>query len=75
MTPEITQQNVRIFIPYKVARICAHICRREHISAEQAVAQFYRTRTARLLGEEDSKLWQRGWVALYEMYEEERRGS
>ena len=75
MIPPITQANVRLFIPYKVSKICAYICQREHVSAQQAVSQFYRTRTARLLGEENSKLWQLGWVALYEMYEEERHGN
>ena len=75
MIPEITQKNVRIFIPYKVAKICKYICYKEHIGAEAAVRQFYATRTAQLLGEEDTKLWQLGWVALYEMYEEERNGK
>lgn len=74
MIPPITQDNVRLFIPYKVSKICDYICRREHVSPQQAIMQFYRTRTARLLGEESSKLWQLGWVALYEMYEEERNG-
>lgn len=75
MIPQITQANVRLFIPYKVSKICNYICLREHISPQAAVSKFYRTRTARLLGEESSKLWQLGWVALYEMYEEEQHGN
>ena len=75
MIPEITQQNVRLFIPYKVAKICAAICKNEHISAPEAVLKFYRTRLARELGEENTKLWHLGWVALYELYEEELHGN
>ena len=75
MIPEITQKNVRLFIPYKVSKICNYICINEHISAQQAVAQFYKSKTAQLLGEEKTKLWQLGWVALYEMYEDEKHGK
>ena len=75
MIPQITQENVRLFIPYKVSKICNYICENEHISARQAISRFYKTRTAKLLGEESSKLWQLGWVALYEMYEEEKNGN
>ncbi len=75
MIPEITQKNVHIFIPYKVSKICDYICRNEHLSPVQAVAKFYRTNTARLLGQEDSKLWNLGWVALYEMYAEEQNAK
>ena len=75
MIPEITQKNVRLFIPYKVSKICDYICNNEHISAQQAVTQFYRSKTARLLSEESSKLWQLGWVALYQMYMEEKHGN
>ncbi|MDE5613278.1 MAG: hypothetical protein K2I74_01340 [Treponemataceae bacterium] len=75
MIPHVTQQNVRLFIPHKVAKICTAICRSDHISAAQAVARFYRTRLARQLGDERSKLWQLGWVALYELYKEEQHGA
>lgn len=75
MIPEITQKNVHIFIPYKVSKICDYICRKEHLLPVQAVAKFYKTKTARLLGQEESKLWNLGWVALYEMYAEEQNGN
>ena len=75
MIPEITQKNVHLFIPYKVSKICDSICKKEHVSPEEAVSKFYKTRTARLLGQENSKLWNLGWVALYEMYKEEQHGN
>ena len=75
MIPEITQKNVHLFIPYKVSKICALICQNEHVSPQQAIMKFYKTRTARLLGQEDTKLWHLGWVALYELYQEEQNGN
>lgn len=75
MIPEITQNNVRLFIPYKVSKICNYICENEKISPQQAIKKFYKTQTAHLLGKEDSKLWQLGWVCLYQMYQEEQDGK
>lgn len=72
MIPEITQKNVHMFIPYKVSKICAEICKDENISAKNAVQKFYKTKLSRRLGQEDSKLWHCGWVTLYEMYLEEQ---
>lgn len=71
MIPEITQNNVRLFIPYKVAKICNEICQQEHLTATEAVLKFYKSKLSRLLGQEETKLWQLGWVALYDMYKEE----
>lgn len=75
MIPQITQKNVHLFIPYKVSKICEYICQKENISAQEAVVKFYKTKTARLLAEEKSKLWHFGWVSLYEMYKEEQNGK
>ena len=75
MIPEITQKNVHLFIPYKVSKICSAICQKERVSAPQAIVRFYKSKVARLLGEEKTKLWHLGWVALYEMYEEEQNGN
>ncbi len=74
MIPEITQENVRIFIPYKVAKICKEICRQEHLTVEEAILKFYKSKIGSLLGKEDTKLWHLGWVALYDMYKEEVYG-
>lgn len=71
MIPEITQENVRLFIPYKVAKICDELCRQDHLTASEAILKFYKSNLSRLLGQEDTKLWQLGWVALFDMYKEE----
>lgn len=75
MIPEITQKNVHLFIPYTISKIFAFICQNEHVSPQQAIIKFYITRTIRLLGQEDTKLWHLGWIALYEMYQEEQNGN
>ncbi len=75
MIPEITQENVRLFIPYKVAKICNEICLQEQLTTTEAVLKFYKTNLSRLLGDEQTKLWHLGWVALYDMYREEVYGN
>lgn len=75
MIPEITQKNVRIFIPYKVSKICKEICQQEHLTATEAILKFYKSKLGGLLGKEDTKLWHLGWVALYDMYKEEFYGN
>ncbi len=74
MIPEITQKNVHLFIPYKVSKICTAICQNENICAKEAVLRFYKSKIARQLGIEETKLWHLGWVSLYEMYKEEQNG-
>ena len=71
MIPEITQENVRLFIPHKVAKICNEICHQEHVTPSEAILKFYKSKLSHLLGQEDTKLWQLGWVVLYDMYKEE----
>ncbi len=74
MMPEITQENVRIFIPYKVSKVCAQICKDENISVVKAIAKFYRSRVALLLQQEETKLWHDGWTSIYSMYKQELLG-
>ena len=75
MIPAITQENVRIFIPYKVSKIFNEICLQKHLTATEAVLKFYKTKLSRLLSEENTKRWHLGWVALYDMYKEEVYGN
>lgn len=72
MIPEVTQENVHILIPYKVSKICSQIASERQIPLTRAIADFYKSNTARLLEDEGSKLWQEGWVGLYDLYMEEK---
>lgn len=68
MIPEITQENVRIFIPLKVSKVCNQLCKDENLTVLQAISKFYKSKTARILSEEKTKLWQQGWVGVYSLY-------
>ena len=57
MPAEITQDNVRLLIPGKAARMATLIAARRHISPKAALLAFYRSRTYRELERESSKYW------------------
>ena len=57
MPAEITQENVRLLIPGKAARMATLIAARRHITPEAALLAFYHSKTYRLLERESSKYW------------------
>ena len=72
MIPEITQKNVHIFFPYKISKIAVQIAKTDNIPITQAVEKFYASKTAAVLADESTKLWQLGWVGLYDEYKAEK---
>lgn len=67
MQLEVTQQNLHLFIPGKVANVAAIIADQEHCSMLEAMRRFYASPVYRQLEQEDTKLWHLGAVALWEM--------
>ena len=57
MPAEITQNNVRLLIPGKAARIATLIAAHRHITPKEALLAFYRSQTYRDLERESSKYW------------------
>ena len=57
MPAEITQNNVRLLIPGKAARMAMLIAARRHLSPKAALLAFYRSQTYRELERESSKYW------------------
>ena len=57
MPAEITQENVRLLIPGKAAKIATLIAARRHITPKAALLAFYRSKTYRELERESSKYW------------------
>ena len=57
MPAEITQENVRLLIPGKAARMATLIAARRHITPKAALLAFYRSKTYRELERESSKYW------------------
>ena len=67
--PPVTQNNVHLFIPNKVAKVCAELNRSQNLSLNDSILKFYNSPTYETLSREPSKLWQEGWVYLYQMME------
>lgn len=63
--PAITQNNVHIFIPRKVAYITKRLNQEKHTNVKDSVLLFYNSRTYRQLEQESTKLWQDNVKQLY----------
>ena len=57
MSAEITQENVRLLIPGKAARMATLIATHRHITPKAALLAFYHSKTYRELERESSKYW------------------
>ena len=57
MPAEITQNNVRLLIPGKAARMATLIAAKRHISPQSALLAFYHSKTYCELERESSKYW------------------
>ena len=64
---EVTQQNLHLFLPGKVANVASIIADNDHCSMLDAMQRFYASEVYQGLEKEDTKLWHLGAVALYEM--------
>lgn len=67
MQLEVTQQNLYLFLPAKVANVAAIIAEHDHCTILEAMQRFYASPVYKELEQEDSKLWHLGAVALWEM--------
>ncbi|MBQ3655282.1 MAG: hypothetical protein II956_00345 [Bacteroidales bacterium] len=65
--PEVTQQNVHLFIPYKVSKMCGEMVKHENLTLSQAIMRIYNSDVYKTLSRESSKLWQEGWVYIYQL--------
>lgn len=65
--PQVTQKNVHLFIPGKAAKICGELNRTKALSLNDSLLKFYNSPVYEVLSRESSKLWQEGWVYIYQM--------
>ena len=72
MIPEITQNNLHLFIPRKVAVLVCRYAKQANISTKEALLNFYQSNTYSLLSQEKSKLWNFGDNYLYEEFLENK---
>ena len=67
MQLEVTQQNLHLFLPGKIANVAAIIADTTHCTMAEAMQRFYASSVYRQLEQEDTKLWHLGAVALWQM--------
>lgn len=70
MQLEVTQQNLHLFLPGKIANVAAIIADHDHCTMLEAMQRFYTSPVYRQLEKEETKLWHLGAVALWEMMRE-----
>lgn len=73
--PKVTQENVHIFIPLKVAKVSERFAKSHGISKKQALLEFYNSKVYDILEQEDTKLWYEGINYLYMGLEIEKNGG
>ncbi|MBK1809522.1 hypothetical protein JHL18_02535 [Clostridium sp. YIM B02505] len=71
--PEITQDNVHIFIPLKVAKVTEMLSKDKKITWEEALLEVYNSKVYSVLEKEETKLWYEGPTYLYKELEDEEK--
>jgi len=65
MFGEVTQRNLHLFIPGKIAGVAALMSHDKGTSVLEAMKAFYATRTCKLLEREETKYWHYSPAQLY----------
>lgn len=73
--PKVTQENVHIFIPLKVAKVSERFAKSHGLTKKQAILDFYNSKVYDILEKEDTKLWYEGVNYLYMVFEMEKNGE
>jgi len=73
MNLEITNDNIHLLIPSKVALVCSIYAQEHNSDYLDAIKNFYMSKLYQNLENEETKLWHLGPVALYQMWEEEKQ--
>ena len=70
--PEITQENVHLFIPLKIAKVTEMIVEKENRNWEDVMIELYKSKIYADLEKEETKLWHEGATYIYESFIEEK---
>ena len=70
MIPEITDKNLYLLLPGKVAAVAEQYAEENNTSIRDSIRKFYSSATYHKLEKEQTKLWHLGPVALYQEYSE-----
>lgn len=66
MSGEVTQKNLHLFLPGKVAGAAVLLAKEKGLSPEDALLAFYGTRTYSRLEREETKYWHYSPSQLYQ---------
>lgn len=72
MIPEITNKNLYLLLPGKVAAVVEQDVADHPQPMLDALRRFYHSNTYRLLEQEETKTWHYGSIALYQEYQEKQ---
>lgn len=73
--PEITQENVHVFIPLKVAKVVEMQCEVTGEDKRSALINFYNSKVYEILEKEETKLWYEAPRYLYDGWVQEQQGK
>lgn len=73
--PEITQENVHLFIPLKIAKVTEMIVEEENRNWEDVMIELYSSKVYADLEKEETKLWHEGATYIYESFKEEKENT
>jgi len=73
--PEITQENVYLFIPLKIAKVTEMIVEKENRNWEDVMLELYNSKVYADLEKEETKLWHEGATYIYESFKEEKQDT
>ena len=71
MRPLVTQNNLYVLLPAKVANIVTMLAKKTNTPKLCLLKEFYRSNTYKAMEREETKYWQWGNVALCENFLEE----
>ncbi len=71
MIPEITDKNLYLLLPGKVAAVVEQYVKDHHVPMIDGLRKFYESKTYHDLEQEQTKLWHLGPVALYQEFTED----
>lgn len=66
---KITQQNIRLLLPAKIAATVGLIAKDFQCSQQEALMSFYQSQTYTSLEQEETKFW---WMSPLQLYREYR---
>jgi hypothetical protein len=73
--PKITQENVHLFIPLKIAKVTEMIVETENRNWEDVMIELYNSKVYADLEKEETKLWHEGATYIYESFKEEKQNK